>query len=103
MTTIREFKFACPVCHQHIECSAEAGGQVVACPTCFQNIIVPAAPTGHTTKLILRAKPASRPPATRVKVAAAEPPADDSFGMGAAVSVLIVAAMFSAMFYALIR
>lgn len=103
MTTIREFKFACPVCHQHIECSAEAGGHVVACPTCFQNIIVPAAPTGHTTKLILRAKPASRLPAASMKAAATAPPADDAFGVVAVASVLIAAAMFSAMFYALIR
>lgn len=53
MSPVREFKFACPVCLQHIQCAAASSGQTIACPTCFQNIVVPQAPTGNTTKLIL--------------------------------------------------
>jgi hypothetical protein len=102
VTPIREFKFACPVCHQHIECVVEAGGQVIECPTCFQKIIIPQAPTGHTTKLILRAKQAVRPPATPPQTTVAVPDAK-AVGMVAAVSGLILATMFSAMVYVLMR
>lgn len=39
-----EFKFACPVCGQHMMCDASQGGSVMECPTCFQKIIAPQAP-----------------------------------------------------------
>ena len=66
MTTNREFKFACPVCHQHIECDVEAAGSQIECPTCFKQIIVPKAPSGATTKLILRG---TQPKATPSRLA----------------------------------
>ena len=40
-----EFKFACPVCGQHMKCDASHGGAVMQCPTCFQKIIAPQAPS----------------------------------------------------------
>lgn len=49
-----EFKFSCPVCHQHIAADSSMAGTQIDCPTCFRAIIVPKAPTGNTTKLILR-------------------------------------------------
>jgi len=104
MTMIREFKFACPACHQHIQCAAGDSGQVVECPTCFLKVIVPQSPTGQTTRLILRAQPALRPPATTSPPTTAKqrvrPPA---FGLAGAVSVLIGATLFSAMLYVLMR
>lgn len=39
-----EFKFACPVCGQHMMCDASQAGSVMDCPTCFQKIIAPQAP-----------------------------------------------------------
>ena len=39
-----EFKFACPVCGQHITCDAAAAGSQMNCPTCFRKIVVPRAP-----------------------------------------------------------
>ena len=39
-----EFKFACPVCGQHMMCDASHGGAVMECPTCFQKIAAPQAP-----------------------------------------------------------
>jgi regulation of enolase protein 1 (concanavalin A-like superfamily) len=39
-----EFKFACPVCGQHMMCDSSQGGSVMECPTCFQRIIAPQAP-----------------------------------------------------------
>ena len=40
-----EFKYACPVCGQHIRCDSSQSGTQMECPTCFQKIIVPQAPT----------------------------------------------------------
>lgn len=39
-----EFKFACPVCGQHMMCDSSQGGSVMECPTCFQKIVAPQAP-----------------------------------------------------------
>lgn len=39
-----EFKYACPVCGQHIKCDSSQSGTQMECPTCFQKIIVPQAP-----------------------------------------------------------
>ena len=47
-----EFKFACPVCGQHMKCDASHGGAVMQCPTCFQNITAPQAPAADS-KFIL--------------------------------------------------
>jgi hypothetical protein len=56
MITVSELKFACPVCQQHIACDPGLGGLQMECPTCLTKIIIPKAPTGATTKLILRAR-----------------------------------------------
>ena len=39
-----EFKFACPVCGQHITADSSTSGGQIECPTCFQKIVVPQAP-----------------------------------------------------------
>jgi len=48
-----EFKFACPVCGQHIKCDSSQAGTVMDCPTCFQKINVPQAPSSADQKFIL--------------------------------------------------
>ena len=48
-----EFKYACPVCGQHIKCDSSQAGTVMDCPTCFQKITVPQAPTSEDQKFIL--------------------------------------------------
>jgi hypothetical protein len=48
-----EFKYACPVCSQHIRCDSSQAGSTMTCPTCFQKIIVPQAPATEDQKLIL--------------------------------------------------
>jgi len=48
-----EFKYACPVCGQHIKCDSSQAGTVMDCPTCFQKITVPQAPEGEDQKFIL--------------------------------------------------
>jgi DNA-directed RNA polymerase subunit RPC12/RpoP len=40
-----EFKYACPVCGQHIKCDSSQSGTQMECPTCFQKIVVPQAPS----------------------------------------------------------
>ena len=48
-----EFKYACPVCGQHIRCDSTQSGSVMDCPTCFQKIIVPQAPANADSPLII--------------------------------------------------
>jgi DNA-directed RNA polymerase subunit RPC12/RpoP len=48
-----EFKYACPVCGQHMKCDSSQSGSIVECPTCFQKITVPQAPTSDQQKLII--------------------------------------------------
>ena len=48
-----EFKFACPVCGQHISCDVSQTGSEMTCPTCFQKIIAPQSPSSSDTKLVL--------------------------------------------------
>ena len=47
-----EFKFAYPVCKQHMMCDTSQGGSLMECPTCFQKIIAPQAPAADA-KFIL--------------------------------------------------
>jgi len=48
-----EFKYACPVCGQHIKCDSSQSGTVMTCPTCFQKITVPNAPATEDQKFII--------------------------------------------------
>ena len=48
-----EFKYACPVCGQHVICDSSQAGSVLECPTCFQKITVPQAPASDEQKFII--------------------------------------------------
>ncbi len=50
-----EFKFACPVCGQHITCDSGSSGSTMACPTCFRQLVVPQASAIGGTNLVLNA------------------------------------------------
>jgi predicted RNA-binding Zn-ribbon protein involved in translation (DUF1610 family) len=56
-----EFKFACPVCGQHITADSKTSGGQIECPTCFQKIVAPQAPASEDTKLILSAAQVGKP------------------------------------------
>jgi DNA-directed RNA polymerase subunit RPC12/RpoP len=56
-----EFKFACPVCGQHITADSSTSGGQLECPTCFQKIVVPQAPASDETKFILSASQVAKP------------------------------------------
>src|SRR4029077_1436116 len=64
-----EFKFACPVCGQHITADSSASGTHLECPTCFQKIVAPQAPTEGDSKFILSAAQVSKPRSTSVEAA----------------------------------
>jgi predicted RNA-binding Zn-ribbon protein involved in translation (DUF1610 family) len=65
-----DFKFACPVCGQHLTADSRISGGQIACPTCFQKIVVPQAPTVPDTKLILSAAQVGKPRPSSLEVAA---------------------------------
>jgi DNA-directed RNA polymerase subunit RPC12/RpoP len=48
-----EFKYACPVCGQHMKCDSSQSGTVMECPTCFQKITAPQAPESDDPKFII--------------------------------------------------
>jgi predicted RNA-binding Zn-ribbon protein involved in translation (DUF1610 family) len=56
-----EFKFACPVCGQHITADSSTSGGQIECPTCFRRIVVPQAPASDHTKLLLSAAQVGKP------------------------------------------
>lgn len=57
-----EFKFACPVCGQHITCDSGSSGTQMDCPTCFRKLVVPQAPaTGSNSFVLTAAEAQTRP------------------------------------------
>ncbi len=56
-----EFKFACPICGQHITADSDSTGSQIECPTCYRKIVVPQAPTSTDPKFILSAAEANKP------------------------------------------
>jgi hypothetical protein len=48
-----EYKYACPVCGQHMMCDSSQAGTVMECPTCFQKITAPQAPASDDPKFII--------------------------------------------------
>jgi DNA-directed RNA polymerase subunit RPC12/RpoP len=56
-----EFKFACPICGQHITADSKDTGSQIACPTCFRKIVVPQAPASEESKFVVSASEANRP------------------------------------------
>ncbi|MCS7336660.1 MAG: hypothetical protein NZ739_00255 [Verrucomicrobiae bacterium] len=66
-----EFKFACPICGQHMSCDREQAGSRIQCPTCFREVVVPQPPAGENSKFVLTASEARDRPL--MQVPAAEP------------------------------
>jgi len=50
-----DFKFACPICGQHITCDSASSGSHMDCPTCFRKLVVPQAPVPGKTNFVLTA------------------------------------------------
>jgi hypothetical protein len=57
-----DFKFACPVCGQHITCDSGSSGTPMDCPTCFRKLVVPqASASGANSFVLTAAEVSSRP------------------------------------------
>jgi hypothetical protein len=39
-----EFKFACPLCNQHLQCDERFSGREIQCPSCHHLIHIPPVP-----------------------------------------------------------
>jgi len=86
-----EFKFACPVCGQHITADSSASGSRLECPTCFQKIIVPQAPSSQDSKFIISATQVGKPRPTPTAGGEQAPTSGMSAGKK---SILATAAFF---------
>jgi len=96
-----EFKYACPVCGQHMKCDSSQSGTVMECPTCFQKITAPQAPATDDPKFILTGtKVGERPiPAVVADVGGASAPAPPkSSPLPAIISIVLLCAAAAALF-----
>ncbi len=62
-----EFKFACPVCGQHITCDSDSAGSQMGCPTCFRKLIVPQASAPGSKSFVLTAALVQERPASALE------------------------------------
>jgi regulation of enolase protein 1 (concanavalin A-like superfamily)/DNA-directed RNA polymerase subunit RPC12/RpoP len=84
-----EFKYACPVCGQHIKCDSSQTGSVMECPTCFQKITVPQAPATQDSKLIITGIKVGERPAPNIPEYRPVAP-ETKFPVAAALVLLVV-------------
>ena len=87
-----EFKYACPVCGQHIKCDSSQSGTVMECPTCFQKITAPQAPKTDDPKFIITGtKVGERPiPAAVADSGAAPTPIPEKSFPGPAIIFIVL-------------
>jgi hypothetical protein len=85
-----EFKFACPVCGQHMMCDVSHGGQVMECPTCFQKIAAPQAPAADGKFILTGTKVSEKKNFARGFDAAIAPAAEKKFPAVILIGVLVV-------------
>jgi DNA-directed RNA polymerase subunit RPC12/RpoP len=87
-----EFKYACPVCGQHIRCDSTQSGTTMECPTCFQKIVAPQAPATDDPKYIIKGtKVGERPiPAALANAELPPPPRPEKGFPGPAVVFVVM-------------
>lgn len=103
-----EFKFACPVCGQHITCDSDSAGTQMNCPTCFRKLIVPQAPAPGSKSFVLTAALVQERPASALENGknggAVAPVAARKFPVAAlAVGVLLICAAAGATIFFLAK
>ena len=92
-----EFKFACPVCGQHMMCDASHGGSVMECPTCFQKITAPQAPAPDAKFILKGTQVSAKKISVRGYEAAGQPGAEENnFSTAMLVSALLVVLLVGA-------
>jgi DNA-directed RNA polymerase subunit RPC12/RpoP len=65
---MKDFKFSCPHCGQHIEADESMAGMAAACPTCSRQLVVPQPQPAIPPKI------AQSPPAVPPVIVAQPPP-----------------------------
>ena len=97
-----EFKYACPVCGQHMKCDSSHSGTVMECPTCFQKITAPQAPaTDDPKSIITGTKVGERPiPAVVANVEAAPAPVPEKSFPGPAIIFIVLFCVAAAVLFA---
>ncbi len=93
-----EFKYACPVCGQHIKCDSSQAGTQMQCPTCFQKIIVPQAPTGEQTYILTGSKVAGGRPLPKTPDDGPLLPRTHGFPGAVVVAIILVCIIAAAIF-----
>jgi hypothetical protein len=93
-----EFKFACPVCGQHMKCDSSQSGSTMECPTCFQKIIAPQAPASDDQKFILTGTKAGERPTPSFPTGSAPAAPAKTFPVAAVVLLALVCAAGAAVF-----
>ena len=95
-----EFKYACPVCGQHIKCDSSQSGTQMECPTCFQKIIVPQAPSDEQKFIITGTKVGGeRPLPTAPDANPIAPPKTSYSGIAVVIIILVFIATAVAFVY----
>ena len=87
-----EFKFACPICGQHMTADSKDTGSQVPCPTCYRKIVVPPAPSSDDPKFVLSASEANKPRPPSATPTESYVRATDNTGFPAALIALLVLA-----------
>ena len=89
-----EFKFACPICGQHITADSASTGSQLECPTCYRKIIVPQAPSSTDPKFILSAAEANKPRPPQPSLPKLEPistePVRTAVPVGLIIAVILI-------------
>jgi DNA-directed RNA polymerase subunit RPC12/RpoP len=97
-----EFKYACPVCGQHMKCDSSQSGTVMECPTCFQKITAPQAPATDDPKFIITGtKVGERPvPAAVANAEAAPAPVPEKSFPGPAIIFIVLFCVAAGLLFA---
>jgi DNA-directed RNA polymerase subunit RPC12/RpoP len=95
-----EFKYACPVCGQHMMCDSSQSGSVMECPTCYQKIVAPQAPAADAKFILTGTKFTEKKiPATLAAAAAASGVAPKkSFPLALVIGFVLAAAAGAGIF-----
>jgi hypothetical protein len=93
---MRDLKFACPHCEQHLQCEDSRIGQEIACPNCGRSVTVPRMPDEHHLRITTGKVPVpthahGAPRASDPVVLPAEPPPKPVFSRLAIASISLSA------------
>jgi DNA-directed RNA polymerase subunit RPC12/RpoP len=94
-----EFKYACPVCGQHIKCESSQAGTQMECPTCFQKIAVPQAPATDDQKFIITGTKVGERPAPTIQEDRVVVAMEKRIPVAALVALLVLAGAAGAAVY----